>query len=435
MINRTTFVVLLVFVLTRATSLVDAIRGGGGATDLTTDDDSAESESNNAASSGDRRSHHRRHLPVVSEFAYASATDTYHFAVQAGTTKFWDMISLAETTVLELAKETEKAYEYRCEAETIQDCTHGSFEGCRSAFPRPVCLVVEDDDHLYWRSECNTNCGAVWDFTTSSISFPPLAATTDAVNKSSSSYDDDRNIHNGRSRMLDITESVCFTKTVDEFFVSKSMADQFVWKDMGLDFPPMMTVGINNGVARSYPAQSELLCNSYDPRQQPWYVGGSSGPKQILLLLDTSSSMANDNKLDTMKQAVHRILDALTVGDMVAVIPFHTAAYEYADEKTRETFLPANEDTKKALKAFVDDLEAGGVRNLFGFTQFAAMHCIAFSSGYERCTPNLTPSVCTSHRSPPIFYGRFVERLKSWKAPPIHKTLSTRLFCFSRMGP
>ena len=30
---------------------------------------------------------------------------------------------------------------------------------------------------------------------------------------------------------------------------------------------------------------------TYDPRVRPWYVGASSGPKDVIIVLDTSGSM------------------------------------------------------------------------------------------------------------------------------------------------
>jgi hypothetical protein len=41
-------------------------------------------------------------------------------------------------------------------------------------------------------------------------------------------------------------------------------------------------------------------CDMYDPRYRPWYIQALSGPKNILLLLDTGSSMAQGDRLDTL---------------------------------------------------------------------------------------------------------------------------------------
>ena len=40
-----------------------------------------------------------------------------------------------------------------------------------------------------------------------------------------------------------------------------------------------------------YPANTDNHCEdgeaTYDPRKRPWYVSASSGPKDIVLVLDT----------------------------------------------------------------------------------------------------------------------------------------------------
>ena len=53
-------------------------------------------------------------------------------------------------------------------------------------------------------------------------------------------------------------------------------------------------------VFRMYPG-SPGTCpngrNNYDPRVRPWYVAASSGPKDVILVLDTSASMDNNGRL------------------------------------------------------------------------------------------------------------------------------------------
>ncbi len=37
--------------------------------------------------------------------------------------------------------------------------------------------------------------------------------------------------------------------------------------------------------------------NNYDPRIRPWYVAASTGPKDVVLILDTSGSMGNYGRI------------------------------------------------------------------------------------------------------------------------------------------
>lgn len=51
-----------------------------------------------------------------------------------------------------------------------------------------------------------------------------------------------------------------------------------------------MYYGSSNGVFRMYPAATDKCVDNdstYDPRVRPWYVAASSGPKDIVLVLDT----------------------------------------------------------------------------------------------------------------------------------------------------
>ena len=68
-----------------------------------------------------------------------------------------------------------------------------------------------------------------------------------------------------------------------------------------------MYFGSASGVFRIYPSSPEI-CSNYDPRERPWYIAASSGPKNVLLILDISGSMRNDNKLNRLKQVCYMIL-------------------------------------------------------------------------------------------------------------------------------
>ena len=44
--------------------------------------------------------------------------------------------------------------------------------------------------------------------------------------------------------------------------------------------------------------------NTYDPRKRPWYVAASSGPKDVILILDTSGSMRDYNRMVRHKDVI-----------------------------------------------------------------------------------------------------------------------------------
>ena len=64
--------------------------------------------------------------------------------------------------------------------------------------------------------------------------------------------------------------------------------------------PPFMYYGSDDGVFRMFPgtpSKCDFGMFDYDPRIRPWYVGASSGPKDVVLVLDTSGSMTNAGRM------------------------------------------------------------------------------------------------------------------------------------------
>ena len=110
-----------------------------------------------------------------------------------------------------------------------------------------------------------------------------------------------------------------------------------------------LCLGTRDGHLRRYPATAlergeetgdPLLggCRRYDPRERPWYVSASTGPKDIVLVVDTSESMntlgANgQTRWDVTKHAVLDILSTMTHTDYVNIIPFSDTAEPLWREK------------------------------------------------------------------------------------------------------
>jgi len=82
--------------------------------------------------------------------------------------------------------------------------------------------------------------------------------------------------------------------------------------------------GSVDGVLRQYPS-SEWQTNfagfhvDYDPRMRPWYIGATSGPKDIVIVLDCSYSMKG-KRLHMAKEVAKTVLNTLTKQDFVNVI-------------------------------------------------------------------------------------------------------------------
>ncbi len=72
--------------------------------------------------------------------------------------------------------------------------------------------------------------------------------------------------------------------------------------------------------------QSQLFWKKYSVPPPAMYVAASTGPKDVLLVLDTSGSMANSGRLNIMKDAAKRVINTLSVSDYVSVVTFNTDA-------------------------------------------------------------------------------------------------------------
>lgn len=240
-----------------------------------------------------------------------------------------------EDDVLQLRDRVEEAYtdHKRCNQKEFMKCFETNYDACSSSFPEPVCV---DDGASACGAPHNSNNhshGTILDYSISSIRIP--SSSNDAA----------------------ITESVCFSQRLDEYFVDKLREDQSYWQDeWDMDHAPVSSFfGSTSGAFRQYPARPADNCEeSFDPRVRPWYVAASNGgPKNLILLLDTSKSMQG-NRLKLLKEAAMTVVDELTEEDRVTAIPFSTSIYD-------EVLLaPATPSNKLAIKTKIDQFQAFG---------------------------------------------------------------------------
>ena len=77
--------------------------------------------------------------------------------------------------------------------------------------------------------------------------------------------------------------------------------------------PIVLYLKLRNSVFRIFPG-SPNTCpngrNDYDPRVRPWYIAASSGPKDVILVLDTSGSMRYHKRLVSNHKHNFRVLYA-----------------------------------------------------------------------------------------------------------------------------
>lgn len=69
----------------------------------------------------------------------------------------------------------------------------------------------------------------------------------------------------------------------------------------------------------------------FDPRFRPWYIGATSGPKDVVIVVDTSRSMGEflNGRWVIAVQTVRTILSGLTQDDFVNVITYRSSHWDY----------------------------------------------------------------------------------------------------------
>ena len=137
-----------------------------------------------------------------------------------------------------------------------------------------------------------------------------------------------------------------------------------------------------NGVMRSYPSlASNILTDmgqaGYMPHWQSWTIAAATGPRDVVILIDTSGSMKGE-KLKFAKIAANRVIASLTQADRIGVVAFAGKAVGIGGDDGAGSCNPdeLNRATKTAKRRMLDGV-AGLVRQLrhhFGpfFARFSA---------------------------------------------------------------
>ncbi|CAD7696234.1 unnamed protein product [Ostreobium quekettii] len=103
-------------------------------------------------------------------------------------------------------------------------------------------------------------------------------------------------------------------------------------------------------------------CKIYDPRVRPWYAAATSGPKDVVLVVDTSESMLvadsgdSTTRWDVAKQALLSLLDTFSISDYINMVEFN----DEVKSLSPGGLLHATSDNIAALKEEVNVIEPKG---------------------------------------------------------------------------
>ena len=122
-------------------------------------------------------------------------------------------------------------------------------------------------------------------------------------------------------------------------------------------------IGSEEGWFSAYPARTDPSCGAYDPRFRPWYAAAASVPKAVIVIVDSSGSMATGGRMAAAKAATATVIDTLDAGDAIAVIDFDSAARSPTEGCLADTMIPATAENKAKMKGFVAGMAEGGATN------------------------------------------------------------------------
>ncbi|XP_074648904.1 uncharacterized protein LOC141904238 [Tubulanus polymorphus] len=141
--------------------------------------------------------------------------------------------------------------------------------------------------------------------------------------------------------------------------------------------------GSVTGVSRQYPGrewQNNFIGfkEDFDPRTRPWYVSATSGPKNLVIILDGSFSMSYNNGLSRMKKIASALIETLTKSDLVSVIVSRSFYYKTSGGKVDHDpevlscqghrMLSATSSHRRDLLSRINSIEAkGGSDHLAAF--------------------------------------------------------------------
>ncbi|XP_059149465.1 voltage-dependent calcium channel subunit alpha-2/delta-2-like [Physella acuta] len=166
-----------------------------------------------------------------------------------------------------------------------------------------------------------------------------------------------------------VIDTILFTRKLEETFLRNAAKDPLLrWQYFGSV----------TGVTRLFPGREWSnnfagFYDDYDPRVRPWYIQATSGPKDVIIILDCSLSMVGE-KFSIAKAVAKTVINTLTKQDYVNVICARNShwnevgKWHYYDTTVlscqEQRMVPATNAHRKDLIEKIDKLKAGGTTEL-----------------------------------------------------------------------
>jgi Mg-chelatase subunit ChlD len=238
-----------------------------------------------------------------------------------------------ESMALSVSQEVEKIYADRCNR--LSSCV--SFHECKSTF-REATTECRTDYVADCKDVENSGCGKTYDFFQTNVRIPSQLLNTQT----------------SQPEGAHLKEDICYSNSMTETF--KNTAENLEKTSDRILQPPQTFFGTSNGMFRIWPAQHSEVCGIMDTRIRPWFVAASSGPKDVVIVIDKSGSMAVQNRWNLAINAAKSVIDTLTIGDHFSVVLFS----DTAETLGFPTLMRATAENKEAvLKALDQSIHIG----------------------------------------------------------------------------
>ena len=143
--------------------------------------------------------------------------------------------------------------------------------------------------------------------------------------------------------------------------------------------------GSDDGTYMGWPGVGDCG-TSYDPRFRDWYAGAAAGPKDVIIVIDTSGSMGSTNPVGISRMAIAReaalkVVGTLTSIDYATVIGFSSSSNKWTNQLQRMS--AAN---KALMRSWINsNLVEGGSTNFQAAFSAVANVISASTSSTTNC--------------------------------------------------
>ena len=146
-------------------------------------------------------------------------------------------------------------------------------------------------------------------------------------------------------------QDACLASIVADSF-TRTAAREADMSRIGYEYYGSQAIGSYTG----WPGLQWCLPADYDPRFRPWYATAASGPKDVVIVIDSSGSMSG-GRMNMAIAAATKVTKTLTISDYVSVVDFASNAVAYSDR-----LVPASEANLQAIEVWIKSwiLASGG---------------------------------------------------------------------------